>query len=225
MAAKVSKAAGAKTFVLGSPFEKDLPVMLNAEQIQETAQRMARVHELLEQLDKRKKQIAAELNAEKASHVAEASNLAQVIRERSRIQPVRCQEEADFKEGVAVLRRLDNGEAVAHRPLREEERQQKLGLDGKAQKPPKRSSAMEEAEAMFSRQEDGPQSPTQLGEFNGTDFVPAGEQPQEDDAAARAYQLIQDAPELPVTDGGADEPVPFGDEPGDNADGSDAEPV
>lgn len=113
-------------------FDKELAVKLTPEQRDEAGLRMARLHTLRVEWEAKKKMQMTALNAQKADIDAEAADLASQLNTGSRLDRVRCEERADFREGVARVYRLDmdgTDAVVSTRPLKPEERQTTL-LDG-----------------------------------------------------------------------------------------------
>lgn len=74
----------------------------------------------------REESIKKELKARMAGLEAQRDELATVVRRREQLRPIECVWERNYRDAIARKVRLDSGEIIASRPLREDERQPKL---------------------------------------------------------------------------------------------------
>lgn len=103
--------------------EKELPVILTADERDQRGREMANVHhELTENAEAKKKATKVYADKEKALK-KRLSDLASAVRTGTEMRPVQCDEELEPRQNTRRLRRRDTGAVVEERALTAEERQ------------------------------------------------------------------------------------------------------
>jgi len=87
---------------------------------------LARKHSEINELEDQKKRIVSDLKAKSEAADAEASILARKIQNKNEYRDVECQEVYNYVDKSVTIVRLDTGEIVKTRPMREDEKQELL---------------------------------------------------------------------------------------------------
>ena len=107
---------------------EELPCRLTQEEWEERATRQADVVKEIEQHEGHEQQVKADLKATRTRLEAELAKLACQVKGHAEIRPITVEALADFRSGIVREVRVDTGEQVRTRALREEERQGSLKL-------------------------------------------------------------------------------------------------
>lgn len=111
-------------------FEQKLPVQLSSKEKEQKGVRLAQYLDEIETKNEAKKRISKQMKelGEKADVLRE--HLTSGVEKRD----VKCREVMDWKRKSVTVTRLDTGETITERPMRQDELQIKMRLDEAAQK-------------------------------------------------------------------------------------------
>jgi hypothetical protein len=105
-----------------------LPVTLTEEELSAKRDELAQCASDLNSTEQEKASVASGFNAKIKELRSNMTELATSIRSKHEYRDVGCEEVPDYDAGVARTRRLDTGEFVATRVLRDEEKQRRFNL-------------------------------------------------------------------------------------------------
>lgn len=103
---------------------------LTTEEIAVYSQELATITSLEAEVEAEKKEKMSDFTAKLNKCAADRRMLARKITTKKEDRQVECDWEFDYPKGKAYLVRLDTGVTIDSRPLSEEERQQRLDLEG-----------------------------------------------------------------------------------------------
>jgi hypothetical protein len=108
-------------------FHRELSVLLTDDEKRQRGMELARAeNELTEFNDRERKARLAELKAKESDIRARIAKLAGVVTTGSELRRVECRGDADYANGRVLLYRVDTGELIGDRALKDEERQVKV---------------------------------------------------------------------------------------------------
>lgn len=110
----------------GRPVPEMLSVRLTHDELRDFGGELAGVLEEISNQTMREESIKKELKAKMAGLEARRDEIASIVRRREQLRSVECVWERHYADGLARKIRLDTGEVVQSRPLRDDERQPKL---------------------------------------------------------------------------------------------------
>lgn len=109
---------------------KTLSCELTTEEIAAYSNELATITSLEAEIEAEKKEKVSDYKAKLDKCAADRRVLARKITTRKEDRQIECDWELDYPKGMAYLVRLDTGVTVEQRKLTEEERQQRLDLEG-----------------------------------------------------------------------------------------------
>ena len=110
----------------GRPLSELLSTRLTLDELREFGGELAGVCEEIGTQTSHEDSVKKELKAIMARLEARRDELASIVRRREQLRSVECIWERNYGDGQARKIRLDSGEVIAHRALREDERQPPL---------------------------------------------------------------------------------------------------
>jgi hypothetical protein len=128
-----------------STITRNLKCLLNREEVETRAARMADVESDLRQIEEHRKSVVADLNGRKKALDAELASLGRQVREHAEYRDVECTMEPDYGAGIMETIRLDTGERIDVRKLYDSEMQPELPLKVAEESPEGRQDVAKES--------------------------------------------------------------------------------
>lgn len=122
---------------------RNLKCDLTPEEWEAQAMRHAEVEQGMRSLEAQRKQVTADLKAQKEALDAELERIGHKVRTKTEYREIECEQQMWPREGVVVVIRLDTGDEIERRPMFDSERQLEL-VD--QDRPPNDDGADEEPE-------------------------------------------------------------------------------
>lgn len=116
---------------------------LTTEEIAAYSQELATITSLEAEVEAEKKEKMSDFTAKLNKCAADRRMLARKITTKKEDRQVECDWEFDYPKGKAYLIRLDTGVTIDSRPLSDEERQQRLDLEGEEDQYPDRKTGQQ----------------------------------------------------------------------------------
>lgn len=110
------------------PFQQRLPVLLTEQELLGVGDRAAHLSKEAHEAEEARKEADATAKATVKRLQNEADALLATVRDKREYRLVSCERRYEFRTGRVVETRVDTGEQLSERPMRDDERQTELGL-------------------------------------------------------------------------------------------------
>jgi hypothetical protein len=110
------------------PYQQRLPVMLTEQELLGVGDRAAHLSKEAHEAEEARKEADATAKATVKRLQNEADALLATVRDKREYRLVSCERRYEYKTGRVVETRVDTGEQLSERPMRDDERQTELGL-------------------------------------------------------------------------------------------------
>lgn len=143
-AAKKNKPAkkDEKITFLETPYDANLKVALNSDEVMIQAEIMARLQTEIKAKEDEASSVSKRYKSEIEGLISAQDRAAGLVRDKFEYRPVRCLRLLDWKNGVVIETRTDTGEIINTRPMLEAETQMQMRLED--EKKEKEAKAKEE---------------------------------------------------------------------------------
>lgn len=108
--------------------KREMKCVLTKDELLERGEAVGRESTALADAQERKKDVTKQLSADVERHRVELARLGQELANGYVYRTIDCVEAFDYAAGKVTITRLDTGEVVEVRPIKEEERQSELSL-------------------------------------------------------------------------------------------------
>jgi hypothetical protein len=128
MAKRMKEADKLPTDLKIEPYQQRLPVMLTEQELLGVGDRAAHLSKEAHEAEEARKEADATAKATVKRLQNEADALLATVRDKREYRLVSCERRYEFRTGRVVETRVDTGEQLSERPMRDDERQTDLGL-------------------------------------------------------------------------------------------------
>ena len=109
---------------------KNLPCDLTREEVAVYSEELAKITSMQAEIEEEKKEVLSDFTAKLNKCIADGRVLARKITTRKEDRHIECDLDFDYTKGLVYTVRTDTGQTIDQRKLTDDERQERLDLEG-----------------------------------------------------------------------------------------------